>query len=154
MCFFFSCRGPYLEQRGREGLKQEWFTKYFSFWAQNTHTHSCNSCKCISSYTPHCFLYTSVCFSHTQAHGHNNIKRNMGSSPAMPSLTLPQSSTKKCFSNTCLTSSLNIGLLDVICIVWTSPNLFFSSLTQSPFFKNETFALISSHNYSRPMSVS
>ncbi|XP_071779377.2 LOW QUALITY PROTEIN: protein FAM184B [Centroberyx gerrardi] len=24
-------RGPYLEQRGTEGLKQEWFTKYFSF---------------------------------------------------------------------------------------------------------------------------
>ncbi|XP_061685642.1 protein FAM184B isoform X2 [Syngnathoides biaculeatus] len=26
-----SIRGPYLEQRGAEGLKQEWFTKYFSF---------------------------------------------------------------------------------------------------------------------------
>ncbi|KAF3852100.1 hypothetical protein F7725_005455 [Dissostichus mawsoni] len=26
-----SIRGPYLEQRGTEGLKQEWFTKYFSF---------------------------------------------------------------------------------------------------------------------------
>ncbi|KAM3865451.1 LOW QUALITY PROTEIN: protein FAM184B [Diretmus argenteus] len=24
-------RGPYLEQRGTEGLKQQWFTKYFSF---------------------------------------------------------------------------------------------------------------------------
>ncbi|XP_029914086.1 protein FAM184B [Myripristis murdjan] len=24
-------RGPYLDQRGTEGLKQEWFTKYFSF---------------------------------------------------------------------------------------------------------------------------
>ncbi|XP_008315150.1 protein FAM184B isoform X2 [Cynoglossus semilaevis] len=26
-----SMRGPYLEPRGTEGLKQEWFTKYFSF---------------------------------------------------------------------------------------------------------------------------
>ncbi|XP_034394277.1 protein FAM184B [Cyclopterus lumpus] len=26
-----SIRGPYLDQRGTEGLKQEWFTKYFSF---------------------------------------------------------------------------------------------------------------------------
>ncbi|XP_068606864.1 protein FAM184B isoform X2 [Brachionichthys hirsutus] len=26
-----SIRGPYLEQRGTEGLKHEWFTKYFSF---------------------------------------------------------------------------------------------------------------------------
>ncbi|KAK9540185.1 hypothetical protein VZT92_002654 [Zoarces viviparus] len=26
-----SIRGPYLEQRGTDGLKQEWFTKYFSF---------------------------------------------------------------------------------------------------------------------------
>lgn len=26
-----SIRGPYVEQRGTEGLKQEWFTKYFSF---------------------------------------------------------------------------------------------------------------------------
>lgn len=29
--FLLFCRGPYLEQRGTEGLKQEWFTKYFSF---------------------------------------------------------------------------------------------------------------------------
>ncbi|XP_065815331.1 protein FAM184B isoform X1 [Labrus bergylta] len=30
-CQAHSVRGPYLEQRGTEGLKQEWFTKYFSF---------------------------------------------------------------------------------------------------------------------------
>lgn len=30
VCF----RGAYTEHRGTEGLKQEWFTKYFSFWAQ------------------------------------------------------------------------------------------------------------------------
>lgn len=102
-CLFAFCRGPYLEQRGREELKQEWFTKYFSFWAQKKHYS-----KCISPHThthTHRFSHTSVCFSDTQAHRPNR-KRNMGSSPAMPSLTLPQSSTKKCFSNTCLTSSL------------------------------------------------
>ena len=121
--FLVFCRGPYLEQRGTEGLKQEWFTKYFSFWAQkhtlththtytHKHTHTCSSCKYISSYTVHCFLYTSVCFQHTHKHTHkhkhmsrrDDINRHMGSSPARPSQTLPQSSTKKCFSNTCLTS--------------------------------------------------
>lgn len=141
--FLVFCRGPYLEQRGTEGLKQEWFTKYFSFWAQNnilthihTHTHTCSSCNYISSYTVHCFLYTSVCFQHTHKHTHkhkhmnrrDDINRHMGSSPARPSQTLPQSSTKKCFSNTCLTSSQNIGPPDLVCIVWNVSISFFKAV--------------------------
>jgi len=67
-----------------------------------THKHTHSSHNYIYSYTVHCFLYTSLCFPHT----HTQTNRCMGSSPARPSQTLPQSSTKKCFSNTCLTSSL------------------------------------------------
>lgn len=52
---------------------------------------------------------------HTHTHKQRTLKtdkhinRHMGSSPARPFQTLPQSSTKKCFSNTCLTSSQTLA---------------------------------------------
>lgn len=143
MCVSSVYRGPYLEQRGREGLKQEWFTKYFSFWAQTHKKHTCSSCKYISPYTVHCFLYTSVCLTHTHIDTHTQ-KYGLITSNAISNIA--SKLNQKVLLEHMPDLFSNIGLPDLVCIVWNVSISFFKS--GLPFLKMHR--LLESHDMNIP----